>query len=52
MNMQAAIDELEIFLHTLETNEPINRAQGNIAQADAELQSADQVRRALALLKQ
>jgi len=33
--MEAAINELEIRLDILETNEPINRREGNIDQADA-----------------
>lgn len=49
--MQAAINELEIYLEILETNEPINRAEGNIDQADSEKQNAIEVRAALDKLR-
>lgn len=48
--MQAAITELEIALETLEINEPINRAEGNTAQADLEGSRAAEIRQALAVL--
>jgi hypothetical protein len=48
--MKAAIAQLEISLHTLENNEPINRVEGNIEQADLELESASEIRQALASL--
>ncbi len=49
--MQAAITNLEISLEVLENNEPINRAEGNIAQADLELRSAEEIREGLAILR-
>lgn len=49
--MRAAIAQLEIYLKTLETNEPINRNDGNIEQADVEAKNATEVRAALALLR-
>lgn len=49
--MQAAIVELEQALETAETNEPINRAEGNIEQADLEAANAIEFRHALAALK-
>lgn len=48
--MQAAITNLEISLETLENNEPINRAEGNIAQADLELRNAREIREGLRVL--
>lgn len=48
--MIAAISHLEVYLHTLETNEPIHRAEGNSEQADLELVSVEEVRQALSLL--
>lgn len=49
--MTAAIATLEVALQTLETNEPINRAEGNIAQADLEAKNAVEIRQALDLLR-
>ena len=49
--MNAAIVELEIKLEILEINEPINRAEGNIEQADTEAANASEIRQALAVLK-
>jgi hypothetical protein len=49
--MKAAIAELEIALETMETNEPINRAEGNVEQADMEAVNAADYRQALAVLK-
>ena len=49
--MKAAITELEIALETMETNEPINRAEGNTEQADLEAANAADYRQALAVLK-
>lgn len=49
--MQAAINQLEIYLDVLETNEPINRAEGKIEQADLEKQNAIEVRAALDKLR-
>ena len=50
--MNAAIAQLEITLNILETNEPINRAEGNIEQADLEAASAVEIREALGVLWQ
>lgn len=49
--MQAAITQLEISLQVLENNEPINRAAGNIEQADLEARNATEYRQALSILK-
>jgi hypothetical protein len=49
--MQAAISTLEIALDVLLTNEPINRAEGNVEQADFEAKNAEDIRKALAALK-
>ena len=49
--MKAAINELTIALQTMETNEPINRAEGNIEQAEHEASNAADFRQALAVLK-
>lgn len=38
--MNAAIAILEIALETAQTNEPINRAEGEIEQADLEARNA------------
>ena len=46
-----AITELEIALDVRVTNEPINRARGDLAQADLEKDSATEFRRALKILK-
>ena len=48
--MKAAIAQLEISLSALETNEPINRAEGNEEQADLEATNAADIRQALAVL--
>lgn len=48
--MKAAIVELERALHVAETNEPINRSEGNEAQADLEASNAADYRQALAVL--
>jgi len=48
--MNAAIAELTNALATAETNEPINRAAGNAAQADLEAKNAADYRQALAVL--
>lgn len=50
--MKAAIVQLEMSLQTLVTNESINRAEGNIPQADLELASARDIREALGLLRE
>lgn len=49
--MTAAITSLQIYLHTLETNEPINRSEGLTAQADSERAAAAEVRQAIAALE-
>ena len=50
-NMKAAITVLEITLEALETNEKVNRKEGNAEQADCEATNAAEVRQALAVLK-
>lgn len=47
----AAIDQLEISLEFIETNEPINRHEGNVEQADLERDNAISFRAAIAKLK-
>lgn len=49
--MKHAISQLEINLEVVETNEPINRANGNIDQADLELECAKEFREAIEILK-
>jgi hypothetical protein len=49
--VKAAIVNLEISLETLENNEPINRAEGNIEQADLELANAKEIREGLEVLR-
>lgn len=49
--MTAAITSLRIYLHTLETNEPINRSEGHTEQADSERAAAAEVRQAIAALE-
>ena len=49
--MKAAIAELEIALNVMETNEPINRAEGNEEQANLEAGNAADFRQAIAVLK-
>jgi len=48
--MIAAISELTRALEIAETNEPINRAEGNTAQADLEAANAVDFRAAIAML--
>ncbi len=48
--MQSPIWQLNEYLKTLETNEPINRKEGNAAQADIEAVAASETRQALAIL--
>lgn len=45
-----AVATLEIALETLRTNEPINRAEGKVEQADLEAESAKELEAALQLL--
>ena len=49
--MKAAISQLEIKLSTLEDNEPINRAEGDVEQANREASEAAEIRQAIAILK-
>jgi len=49
--MKHAIAELEIALHTAETNEPIHRAEGNIDQATITAERAADLRDAISVLK-
>jgi hypothetical protein len=48
--MNAAITALKETLYVLETNEPINRSEGNIEQADLEAANAAEIKAALAVL--
>lgn len=50
-NMKAAIVTLEIALGSLENNEPINRKEGKIEQADSEASGAAEIRAALKALR-
>lgn len=43
---------LENYLHVLDTNEPINRMEGNFGQAQLESKNAQDVRKALHVLRQ
>jgi hypothetical protein len=49
--MKAAITTLEVALHALENNEAIQRADGRTALADASLVKAQEIRDAIAVLK-
>lgn len=49
--MKYAINELKVALSTLENNEPINRKDGNHAQADLEANNAAEIRQALHILE-
>lgn len=49
--MQAAIIVLQSALDTMETNEPINRAEGNVEQADLEAGNIVIYQQALAILR-
>lgn len=48
--MEHAVAVLQVALDTCETNEPINRAEGNLAQAELERETAEQCRKAIAML--
>ena len=48
--MTAAIEQLQISLDVLTTNEPINRKEGNTEQADLEARNAAEIRQAIAVL--
>jgi len=50
--MKAAIKYLEQTLEMLMANEPINRARGDIGQADLEARDAAEIRDALAYLRE
>lgn len=45
-----AINELLVSLDTVETNEPINRREGNVKQADIESETARSIRKAIPVL--
>lgn len=47
----AAVSALQNYLHVLETNEPINRVQGDTEQADLQARCAAEVRQALAIIQ-
>ena len=49
--MKAAIAQLEITLATLVNDEPIHRREGNIEQADSCAREAEDLRRALEILR-
>ena len=49
--MHAAITYLETSLNVLETNEPINRAEGNIEQANLEAVSLLQIKEGIEFLR-
>ena len=49
--MNAAVTYLETSLNVLETNEPINRAEGNIEQADLEAVSILQIKEGIEVLR-
>jgi len=49
--MNSVITMLEIALDTMETNEPINRKEGNEEQANLEAKNAAEIRRALRILR-
>lgn len=49
--MKNAISILEIALETMVTNEPINRREGNVDQADLEARNATEIRQALTVLR-
>ncbi len=49
--MKHAIAELEIALHTAETNEPIHRAEGNFLQATITAERAADLRGAISVLR-
>jgi len=46
-DLRPAVDELKKALYIVTTNEPINRKDGNIKQADFELKNADSYRKAI-----
>lgn len=50
--VDAAVSTLEIALGVLGTNEPINRAAGNVEQADLERRNAAEISQALGILRE
>ena len=50
MNFDAALAILAINLQTMENNEPINRAAGQIDQAELERKTAESIRAAMSCL--
>lgn len=48
--MTAAISSLQATLSVLQTNEPINRQEGHLDQADLEAQSITEIQEALKVL--
>lgn len=48
--MTAAISSLQATLAVLQTNEPINRQEGHLEQADVEAQSIIEIQEALKVL--
>ncbi len=49
--MRQAISVLEAALDVAETNEPINRRENRVAQADLEAKTAAELRQALGILR-
>jgi hypothetical protein len=49
--MKASINQLKLALEVCETNEPINRARGDEAQADLEAQNSADFRQAITVLE-
>jgi hypothetical protein len=49
--MRTAIEYLKITLEILKTNEPINRAEGNITQADMEAHDITELQRVIEYLE-
>lgn len=49
-NVELAVAALEQSLSVVETNEPINRAEGNIEQAQLEAETAESIREAITVL--
>lgn len=49
--IEPAVVELNIKLDTMRTNEPINRKEGNISQADLERENAKSYQTAIDILK-
>lgn len=49
--MRTAIEYLKITLEILKTNEPINRAEGNLSQADMEKHDIGELERVIGYLE-